>query len=127
MAKRTVIEMPGLSHAAPIPNGAKIGNMVFSSAISGKDTATGKVPADADEQAEVLFTNIRKFMELAGGTPENIAHMTVFLKDEKDRESINKAWLKMFPDEHNRPARHAVKAEVRGGGLLFQVELIAVL
>ena len=126
MAKRTVIEMPGLSHAAPIPNGAKIGNMVFSSAISGKDTATGKVPAYADEQAEVLFQNIRKFMELAGGTPENIAHMTVFLKDEKDRESINKAWNKMFPDEHNRPARHALKADIRGG-LLFQVELIAVL
>jgi enamine deaminase RidA (YjgF/YER057c/UK114 family) len=126
MAKRTVIEMPGLSHAAPIPNGAKIGNMVFSSAISGKDTATGKVPADADEQAEVLFRNIQKFMELAGGTPENIAHMTVFLKDEKDRESINKAWLKMFPDEHNRPARHALKADIRGG-LLFQIELIAVL
>jgi 2-iminobutanoate/2-iminopropanoate deaminase len=126
MAKRTVIEMPGLSHGAPIPNGAKIGNMVFSSAISGKDTATGKVPADADEQAEVLFRNIQKFMELAGGTPENIAHMTVFLKDEKDRESINKAWLKMFPAEHNRPARHALKADIRGG-LLFQIELIAVL
>ena len=126
MAKRTVIEMPGLSHAAPIPNGAKIGNMVFSSAISGKDTATDKVPADADEQAEALFKNIRKFMELAGGTPENIAHMTVFLKDEKDRDSINKAWNKMFPDEHNRPARHAIKADIRGG-LLFQVELIAVL
>lgn len=126
MAKRTVIEMPGLAHGVPIPNGAKIGNMVFSSAISGKDTATGKVPADADEQAEVLFRNIQKFMELAGGTPENIAHMTVFLKDEKDRESINKAWIKMFPDEHNRPARHALKADIRGG-LLFQIELIAVL
>ena len=126
MAKRTVIEMPGLAHAAPIPNGAKIGNMVFSSAISGKDTASGKVPENPDEQAEVLFRNIRKFMELAGGTPENIAHMTVFLKDEKDRESINKAWNKMFPDEHSRPARHALKADIRGG-LLFQVELIAVL
>lgn len=126
MAKRTVIEMPGLSHGAPIPNGVKIGNVVFSSAISGKNAETGKVPENPDEQAEVLFRNIHKFMELAGGTPENIGHMTVYLKDEKDRESINKAWLKMFPDEHNRPARHALKAELRGG-LLFQIELIAVL
>ena len=54
-------------------------------------------------QAEVLFRNIHKFMELAGGTPENIAHMTVFLQDEKHRESINKAWIKMFPDETNAP------------------------
>ena len=126
MAKRTVIEMAGLSHGAPIPNGAKIGNLVFSSAISGKNTQTGKVPQDPNEQAEVLFHNIQKFMELAGGTPENIGHMTVFLLEEKYRDSVNKAWLKMFPDEHNRPARHALKAELRGG-LLFQVELIAVL
>jgi 2-iminobutanoate/2-iminopropanoate deaminase len=126
MAKRTVIEMPGLAHGVPIPNGAKIGNLVFSSAISGKNAETGKVPENPDEQAEVLFRNIHKFMELAGGTPENIGHMTVFLKDEKDRESINKAWLKMFPDPHSRPARHALKSELRGG-LLFQIEIIAVL
>ena len=88
MAKRSVIEIKGLSHNAPIPLGAKIGNMVFSSGISGKDTETEKLPQDPDQQAEVLFRNIRKFMELAGGTPENIGHMTVFLKEEKYRESI---------------------------------------
>jgi 2-iminobutanoate/2-iminopropanoate deaminase len=126
MAKRTVVEIPGLSHGVPIPNGAKIGNMIFSSAISGKNTETGKLSQDPDEQADVLFRNVQKFMELAGGTPENIGHMTVYLKDEKDRESINKAWLKMFPNQHNRPARHALKAELRGG-LLFQIEIIAVL
>ena len=126
MAKRTVIEIPGLAHGVPIPNGAKIGNMIFSSAISGKDTESGKLPADPDEQAEAMFRNLRKFMELAGGTPENIGKMTVFLRDEKYRDSINKAWLKMFPDEHNRPARHAVKAELRGE-VLFQIEVVAVL
>ena len=126
MAKRTVVEIPGLAHNVPIPNGAKIGNMVFSSAISGRNTETGKLPSDPDEQAEVLFRNIQKFMELAGGSLENIGKMTVFLRDEKYRDSINKAWLKMFPDEHNRPARHAVKADLRGE-VLFQIELIAVL
>jgi enamine deaminase RidA (YjgF/YER057c/UK114 family) len=126
MAKRTVIEIPGLSHNAPIPLGAKIGNMVFSSAISGKDPVTGVLSPDPDQQADVLFQNIRRFMEKAGGTPENIGHVTVFLKDEKYRESINKEWVKMFPDEYNRPARHAVTGDLRGQ-MLFQVELIAVL
>ena len=126
MAKRSVIEIPGLAHNAPIPMGAKVGNLIFSSAISGRDSETEKLPPDPDEQAEILFQNIRRFMQLAGGTPENIGHMTVFLKDEKYRDSINKAWVKMFPDEHNRPARHAVKIELRGE-VLFQVELIAAL
>lgn len=125
-SKREVVDIPGLAHGAPIPNGAKIGNMVFSSAISGRDAETGKLPEEPDRQAEALFRNIRTFMKNAGGTPDNIAHMTVFLKEEKHRDPINKEWVKMFPDEKDRPARHAVTGELRGG-MLFQVELIAVL
>ncbi len=126
MAKRKSIHIKGMEHGAPIPNGVVIGNMVFSSAISGKDAKTGIMPPDPDEQAEAMFRNLRLFMENAGGTPDNIAHMTVFLKDDKYRDSVNKAWLKMFPDEHDRPARHALKAETRGD-MLMQIEVIAVL
>ena len=115
-----------MEHGAPIPNGAVIGNMIFSSAISGKDAKTGVLSQDRDEQAAAMFRNLRLFMEKAGGTPDNIAHMTVFLKEDKVRDSVNKAWVKMFPDEHNRPARHAIKAELRGDNL-FQIEVIAVL
>ena len=82
--------------------------------------------SDPDEQAEAMFRNLQLFMHEAGGTPDHIAHMTVFLKEEKYRDSVNKAWLKMFPDEHDRPARHALKAELRGQ-MLFQIEVIAVL
>jgi hypothetical protein len=32
----------------------------------------------------------------------------------------------MFPDEHDRPARHALKVELRGS-VLFQIEVVAVL
>ena len=126
MAKRKSLHIEGMEHGAPIPNGVVIGNMVFSSAISGKDAKTGLFSSDPDEQAEAMFRNLRLFMEVAGGTPDNIAHMTVFLKEEKYRDAVNKAWLKMFPDEHDRPARHALKADLRGQ-FLFQIEVIAVL
>jgi 2-iminobutanoate/2-iminopropanoate deaminase len=126
MAKRKSIHIKGMEHGAPIPNGAVIGNMIFSSAISGKDAKTGVMSADPDEQAEAMFRNLRLFMEQAGGTPDNIGYMTVFLKEEKYRDSVNKAWNKMFPNEHDRPARHAVKAELRGD-MLFQIQVIAAL
>ena len=125
MAKRRVIEIPGLSHQAPIPMGAAIGNIVFSSAISGRDPKTDVLPEDPDKQAEVLFRNISSFMERAGGTTDDIVRMTVYLKEERYRESINKEWLKMFPDEKDRPARHAIRVDVRGE-VLFQIEIIAV-
>jgi 2-iminobutanoate/2-iminopropanoate deaminase len=126
MAKRKSIDIEGMGHGAPIPNGSVIGNMVFSSAISGRDAKTGVLSPDPDEQAEAMFGNLRLFIKKAGGTPDNIAHMTVFLKEEKLRDSVNKAWVKMFPDAHDRPARHAIKAELRGDNL-FQIEVIAVL
>ena len=126
MAKRKVIDIPGLSHQAPIPNGARVGNIIFSSAISGRNPDTDELPKEPERQAEILFRNIKTFMEIAGGSTEGIGHMTVYLKEESYREAINKEWVKMFPDEQDRPARHAIKAELRGE-LLFQVEIIAVL
>ncbi len=126
MAKRKSIHIEGMEHGAPIPNGVVIGNLIFSSAISGKDAQTGVLSTEPDEQAEAMFRNLKLFMEKAGGTPQDIAHMTVFLKEEKYRDSVNKAWLRMFPDEHDRPARHALKVELRGQ-ILFQIEVIAVL
>jgi 2-iminobutanoate/2-iminopropanoate deaminase len=115
-----------MEHGAPIPNGVVIGNMVFSSAISGKDAKTGVLSDDPDEQAEAMFRNLSLFMESAGATPKNIAHMKVYLKDEKYRDNVNGPWLKMFPDEHDRPARHALKVDLRGK-VLFQIEVVAVL
>ena len=125
--KRESIEIPGMGHGAPIPMGSKIGNMVYSSGISGHDTERNIMPQDPDEQAANLFKNIRTFMEQAGGTPEDIIRATVLIKDRAHLGSINKEWLKMFPDEHSRPARHALETEVRAGGALFQIELVAVL
>jgi len=126
MAKRKSIHIKGMEHGAPIPNGVVMGNLVFSSAISGKDTKTGVMSSDPDEQAQAMFRNLALFMEAAGGTADNVASMKVYLKEEKYRDSVNKAWEKMFPDAHDRPARHALKADLRGD-MLMQIEVIAVL
>jgi 2-iminobutanoate/2-iminopropanoate deaminase len=126
MAKRKSLHIKGMEHGAPIPNGTVIGNMIFSSAISGKDAKTGVLSPEPDEQAEAMFRNLRLFLEAAGGSPANVGYMKVYLKEEKYRDAVNKAWLKMYPDEHDRPARHATKVDLRGDNL-FQIEVIAVL
>ena len=125
--KREVIEIPGLSHMVPIPLGAKKGNIVFSSAIVGRDPENGETPKDPDLQAEMLFRNVRTFMKNAGGTTDDIVHMRVMLKAMNYRDFIDKAWVKMFPNDKDRPARRADIVEVRGANVLFQVEIFAVL
>lgn len=127
MAKRQVLHVPGVSHGnQPIPFGVKIRNMVYSGGISGVDPADGAIAADASRQAELIFQHIRTLLEAAGGTTDDIAHVTVFLKDNQYRDAINVEWVKMFPDEDNRPTRHSLTADLRGAALM-QCEIVAVL
>jgi 2-iminobutanoate/2-iminopropanoate deaminase len=126
MVKRQVLEVPGVSHNAPIPMGAKIGKMICSSGISGMDPETHTIPPDPAKQAELMFRNLRTLLEAGGASPDNVAHMTVFIKDNSLREHLNVEWNRMFPDEHDRPARHTLVYDL-GGGMLIQCEVMAVL
>ena len=51
MAKRKNFHIKGMEHGAPIPNGTVIGNMVFSSAISGKDAGRNSLGRDRGDCA----------------------------------------------------------------------------
>ena len=126
MGKRQTLEIPGVSHGAPIPMGVRMGNLVFSSGVMGKDPATDTFPDDPARQTELMFQHVRALLEEAGGSLDDVAHMTVFVKDNAYREHLNREWLKAFPDEHDRPARHTLLWDLRGG-MLIQCELVAVL
>jgi 2-iminobutanoate/2-iminopropanoate deaminase len=125
MSKRQVIEIPGVKHTAPIPMAVRYGNMLFTSAIMGVDGQSGRLGTGPDEQARLAFDNLRQVLEQAGMTPDNIVRMTVHLTDHSYREAINTPWLEWFPDEHDRPARHSVLADLPRGFLL-QIEVVAI-
>ena len=125
--KRRSIHVEGIQHGAPIPMGALVGNVLFSSGIMGTDPANGKVPEDLATQCELAFANMKSLVENAGGTVEDIGSVKVWMKDRGQREAVNRPWLKMFPDENNRPARHAVEYDAFPPGVQVQLEIIAVL
>jgi 2-iminobutanoate/2-iminopropanoate deaminase len=124
--RRRVLGVPGIEHQNPIPQAVAIGGMVFSSAIFGEDPATGEIPPDPARQAELVFGHVRTILEQAGAGPEAIAHLRVFLQDDDDRKHVNHEWLRMFPDENDRPARHTVRTDLRRG-MRIQCEFVAVL
>jgi enamine deaminase RidA (YjgF/YER057c/UK114 family) len=126
-SKRQTLHVPGISHGAnPIPSGVRLGNVVFSGGISGQDPATGQLPAEPEKQAELAFANLRRLMEAAGGSADDIGHVTVYLKDLGHRDHINREWLKMFPDEHDRPTRHTLRYDL-AGNMLLQLQVIGVI
>lgn len=125
MAHRESMHIPGLvRHKNPISHCTRVGNMLFSGAIVGYDK-NGALPEGLDEQVANAFANMRILVEGAGFELGEIGKLTVFLKDTGDRNAVNREWLKMFPDDHDRPARHAVKTDF-DGKVLVQLEIIAV-
>jgi 2-iminobutanoate/2-iminopropanoate deaminase len=125
VGRRQSFEIPGVHHAAPIPYGARVGNVLYSSAIQGIDAETGKLSEEVAEQAKHCFKNLRTFLQVAGATTDDIVRMTCFLKELNDREVLNKEWEAMFPDEHDRPARHTSEYNPPRG-MKVQIEIVAV-
>ncbi|KHD84191.1 endoribonuclease L-PSP [Heyndrickxia ginsengihumi] len=126
MAKREVLHVKGSNHQNPIPTAVKIGNMVYTSAIIGSDPETGEMPESVQEEVANLFHYMREIMELVGGTTDDIAHLSVLVTDREYKKVVNVEWIKMFPDENNRPARHSTVQNLREG-LRVQIEMTAVL
>lgn len=115
-----------MGHENPIPAASRIGPFLVSGSISGKDPQ-GKIVDGIEAQCAHMFTNIRKILEAAGGKPEDVLKVTVWLKDLADRKHVNNHWLEMFPDPESRPARHTFASPDLAPPILVQCEIMAVL
>lgn len=118
MARRTSIYIEGFGHKNPIPAACRIGNMVYSGSIQGTDPATGKPGETLEAQCELMFANLLKILEAAGGTPADLIKLTVWMKDRNQRAALNVPWLRLFPDPQDRPARHTMSADLDAGKLI---------
>jgi 2-iminobutanoate/2-iminopropanoate deaminase len=124
--RRVSIDMPGFSHANPIPAASRIGPFMFSGALTGRDPETGQMPRSLDEQCANVFLHVGALMAAAGGTTGDIIKMTFWLAGYRDRDALNREWAAMFPDPASRPARQALAAQL-DGGVLIHCDLVAVL
>lgn len=126
MTRRTSIYLEGFAHKNPVPVACRIGNLVYSSSIHGLDPKTGKVAEGFAAQCALMFEHVRNAIAAAGGTPDDIIKMTLWMTDRSQRHIVNEHWLKLFPQDDSRPSRHALKAGLEGG-ILIQCDFIAVL
>jgi len=120
------IHVAGASHKAPIPAAARVGNILCTSAVSGKDPVSGELPADIERQARNTFANLRAVLAAGGASMDDVVKFSVTIKSDAVREALNAEWLAAFPDSHDRPARHIVVADLQHG-MQLQIEVIAVI
>ena len=63
----------------------------------------GNIPDDTAEQFEIALANLDAALRAAGGVPENIVKVTVFLTDVNDRERINPSRIRYLATTAQRP------------------------
>ncbi|MEV6847120.1 fumarylacetoacetate hydrolase family protein [Actinoplanes sp. NPDC051411] len=95
-------------------------------AVTGRDPQTREMPDALESQCANMFRAVREIVAAAGATTGDIAKMTVWLRDYRDREALNREWTARFPDPDDRPARQAVAATFDGNALV-QCDFVAVL
>lgn len=120
------INTPGASHKAPIPAAARVGHILCTSAVSGKDPITGELSADIETQARNTFDNLRAVLAAGGASMDNVVKFSVTIKDNAVRDAVNAEWTAAYPDPHDRPARHIVVADLQHG-MQLQIEVMAVI
>jgi 2-iminobutanoate/2-iminopropanoate deaminase len=125
MSKRQAIHVPGITHGPGRPSGSRIGNMIYSAAISGRDPGTNELPSDPSEQMKALFESIARFLDVAGASMDDVIRVGLVLAGPEYREHLNVEWAKHFNDETSLPARNVVIGDVPGSAIAY-AEIVAV-
>src|SRR5712692_8203510 len=121
--KRRNFEIPGVGHHDPIPMGASIGSVMWSSGISGRpvgDESTRNV----SEQSAFCFAGLQQLMSQTGGTLDDVGLLTILVKDYADEPEIMAEWRRAFPDPANQPVRHMMALGAPGSNLV-QLHMVA--
>jgi 2-iminobutanoate/2-iminopropanoate deaminase len=124
--RRQSVYVDGFAHTNPIPTACRIENIVYSSIIHGIDQADSGSTMTLEAQAELMFTRVAQIVDAAGGSTSDVVKVTMWMRDRKNRETVNRFWLEMFPDPSDRPARQTVNAQLDGDQLI-QCDFVAII
>lgn len=110
----------------PYSHIAKVGSFITIGGTAGFDPSTGQLAGpDVHAQATQILTSFRVMLQSVGSDLDRVIHINVFLKDMRDFEEMNRAYVEMMGA--HRPARTVVGVnELPKPGILLTMNLTAV-
>ncbi|ATW27834.1 RidA family protein [Candidatus Formimonas warabiya] len=116
------------SSKAPQPMGAyspavKVGDWIFISGQGPEDPVTHEVKGTTiEEQTKYTVENVLAILAEAGGKPEDVVQVHVFLQDLNDFARFNQVYAQYFPDP--KPARATVGCNLINN-IMIEIDAIA--
>ena len=124
----TTISVFGNQDLDPIPMGTLAGDLLHVNRISGRDPQTGALPDGIEAQIKNCYANLKLAVENAGGTLDNVAHVSMYWADwANDREQMNPPWVEVFPKDDDRPTYKFMPAPGLPAGERIAFECYAVI
>jgi len=105
---------------------AKVGQWITIGGTAGVNPASGQLAgADVYSQARQILESFRVMLESVGSDLNHVVHVNVFLKDMRDFEEMNRAYIEVMGN--HRPARTVIGVhELPKPGVLLTMNLTAV-
>ena len=105
---------------------ARVGPFISIGGTAGVDPVTGQLAgADVYSQTRQILRSFQVMLESVGSDLAQVIHINVFLKDMRDFEEMNRAYVEMMAD--HRPARTVIGVnELPKPGVLLTMNLTAV-
>jgi 2-iminobutanoate/2-iminopropanoate deaminase len=119
---RRSIDVTSFTHVNPIPCASRVGPLLVSSVIVGRDPGASTIPDSPEAQYANCFHHIGEMLREADADWRHVARITFFVPDIAFRDACNPVWLEHFPDPASRPARHN---QVIPGAKVVTCEFIA--
>jgi 2-iminobutanoate/2-iminopropanoate deaminase len=123
MKKESLFYKPG----APFSKAVKANGFLFVSGNVAVDTQTGaRGQGDIKDQTRLVLQNLKKIVEDAGSTFEDVVRVNVYLTDIKDFSGMNEVYKQFFPDSPPTRTTVGVK-ELSSPEFIVEIDLIAAL
>jgi len=124
----TMAEAASTGGRSRAPGGIRVGNLYFSSGLTGVRPEARKDPlafgGDIKEQTERTLNQHKENLEKMGSSLENVIKVTVFLADVKtEKNAMNEVYAKFFPKD--APSRSAFGVEFPDVATRVEIELVA--
>ena len=119
---KKVITIPG-APKLPFSPAIRAGDYIFVSGQVGFVDAKGKEVKGIEPQIRLCLENMKRVLEAAGASLDDVVKVTVFLRNEEDFSKMNEIYQGYFPKD--KPARSTVVAGLVLPNMLIEMDCIA--
>ena len=117
-----------MSIRGPYSIAIKYNDLLFVSGQGAFIGSSNDIATTIKEQTHQTLINIKRILDDSGSSVSKIVKATVYLKDIKDFETMNKAYTQFFDENGLKnlyPARTTISCQLPKSEMLIEIDVIA--